>query len=101
MDLFDSCHPVFNSIIVYIIFVVAIVIIKPNFLYNHQNNRFREFGNGPEQTYMTLFVVSILASVLIYYFFACIAASTVKVAKGPRDYYGLSGTRNLRYRYIN
>ena len=70
MGLFDPCNPAVNAIIIYIIFILVIVIMKPNFLYDNQNEKFREFGSLPGQTYLTLPITAIIGSIVIYYIFA-------------------------------
>ena len=78
MGLFNPYSPAVNAIIIYIILMTILIIIKPDFLYDHQNNKFREFGDGPGQTYFTILVTGIFASIIIYYIFSSIATTKYK-----------------------
>jgi hypothetical protein len=73
MGLFDPCNPAVNAIIIYIILILIVVIIKPNFLYDHKSNKFKEFGCNQDQTYMPLMLFGVLASITLFFIFMFIA----------------------------
>ena len=61
------------AIIIYIIVILTIIITKPEFIYDHKNNKFKDFGGGENQTYMPLMLFGIVASILIYYLVVALA----------------------------
>lgn len=73
MGSFDPCNPAVNAVIIYIILILIVVIIKPNFLYDHKYNKFKGFGNAYNQTYFPLMLFGILMSIILYYVFLFIA----------------------------
>lgn len=75
MGLFDPYSPALNAVIIYIILIIILVLAKPNFIYNYKEQKFREFGNGYDQTYFTLPVVSIILAILLYYIFVFVEES--------------------------
>jgi len=58
-----------NSIKLYIIIIISIIIFKPDFLYDKKHNRFKSFGTRKNTTILSLPIFSILLAVLIYTFF--------------------------------
>lgn len=60
----------YYAILTYIIIIVLLVIIKPDFIYDHNNNQYREFGNDPPKTLFTLPVIAILLSIIIVIIFS-------------------------------
>lgn len=69
MGFINPCNPAVNAIIFYIILILVIFIIKPNFIYDHKNDKFKEFGCGDNQTYFPLMLFGIISCVFIYYIF--------------------------------
>ena len=59
----------FNTIVFYVLSIVAIMIIKPNLVYCHKQKRFRDFGYGEDKTIFALPVVGISLAILIYFIF--------------------------------
>lgn len=84
MGLYNLCNPAINAAIFYIILIIIILITKPQFLYDHENNKFKEFGCNYNQTYFPLVLFGIGASILFYYIFVvisninCVSRSRVK-----------------------
>lgn len=76
MGLFNPCNTTINSIVVFIILLIIIIIAKPGFMYDYKNNKFKEFGDGPDQTYFTLYVTSAIGAIVIYIIFATINNSS-------------------------
>lgn len=61
-----------NSIKVYILIIISIIIFRPDFLYDNKHHRFRSFGTTKNKTLLSLPIFSILIAVLIYIFFSFI-----------------------------
>lgn len=58
----------YMSIILFIFFYAIILFIKPNFIYNNNENTLRPFGVGYKNTtVLSLWVVSIILAILSYY----------------------------------
>ena len=73
MGLFSPRTPAYNSIVIYIIIILLIVLSKPDFIYDHEQNKYKEFGIDSEnKTLLTLPVVGILLSLIIFTLFAYI-----------------------------
>lgn len=64
----NSHSPVFSAIIIYIIIILIIAITKPNFLYDHDTKKFKEFGFSNNQSIITLTSLGIALSFVIYNF---------------------------------
>ncbi|ARF09377.1 hypothetical protein Catovirus_2_326 [Catovirus CTV1] len=60
--------PAFSAIIIYIIIILVLAMLKPDFLYDHQNNKFRDFGFTQGKSVFTLLTVGIIISFLTYNF---------------------------------
>lgn len=57
---------IYNTILLYILFVAILLIAKPDMMYCHKTNRFKPFGFNEGQTLCSFPVVS-MASVVIFY----------------------------------
>jgi len=57
---------IYNTILLYILFVAILLIAKPDIMYCHKTNRFKSFGFNEGQTFLSFPVVS-LTSVVIFY----------------------------------
>ena len=64
--------PVTNTIIFYIIIVILLVLIKPNFIYDHKTNKFKSFGCGENKTLISFPVVCIGVGIVLYLIFLLI-----------------------------
>ena len=60
-----------NSIIIYIITILIIVILKPNFIYDHNNNIYREIKYKKNKSVLILIVIGIMMAVAAFIFVAC------------------------------
>ena len=59
-----------NSFYIYLIIMVSIYIIKPEFLfYQTQNDKclFRKFGCGKNKTIFSIHIISIILAIIIYF----------------------------------
>ncbi len=56
----------YSVIIAYIIFVLILYFARPNLIYDHKHNCFRQYGLGQNQTVLSFNVLSILFAVIIY-----------------------------------
>jgi len=70
---YNSHSPAFSSIIIYIIIILIISIIKPTFIYDHDNKKFREFGFAENQSPLTLLTFGIILSFITYNFISLIS----------------------------
>jgi hypothetical protein len=61
-----------NSIKVYILIIISVIIFKPDFIYDKKHNKFKSFGVNKNKTLLSLPIFSILIAVLIYIFFSWI-----------------------------
>ena len=66
--LFGS-SPIYNAILFYILFVIIILIIKPNVMYDHKTKKFKAFGCGENQTLFAFPIVSLSSAVIFYIIF--------------------------------
>lgn len=65
-----SSSLLYNSMIAYIIFVIIVVNVKPVWMYDYKNNKFKEFGTNNNQTFMSLHMTCIIASIMIFLLFS-------------------------------
>lgn len=67
--LFGS-SPIYNAILFYILFIIIILVMKPNIMYNHQTKKFKPFGcGGPDQTFFAFPIVALSSAVIFYIIF--------------------------------
>ena len=69
---FCDSNPIYNTILVYILFVIFILFIKPNNIYCHKTNKFKQFGLSENQSLMCFPVVCIISVIIIYFIFLII-----------------------------
>jgi hypothetical protein len=67
-----SSNPLFNSLKVYIIIIILLVFFKPNFIYDNDTKKFRQFGTNKGNTIFSLPVLSIFLAVILYIIFLSI-----------------------------
>ncbi len=67
-----SSNPLFNSLKVYIIIIILLVFFKPNFIYDNNTKKFRQFGTNKGNTIFSLPVLSIFLAVILYIIFLSI-----------------------------
>ena len=56
----------YASIIIYIIVMITIIFIKPNFIYDNNEKKFKSFGFDNDKTIFTMPVLSLTICVAIY-----------------------------------
>lgn len=61
--------PLYNSILVYIIFIIILFITKPSIMYDETNTKFRSFGLDKDETLLSFPFVVLGGGVLIYFIF--------------------------------
>jgi hypothetical protein len=66
--LFGS-SPIYNAILFYILFVIIILVIKPNSMYDHKTKKFKSFGCGEKQTLFAFPIVALSSAVIFYIIF--------------------------------
>lgn len=54
-----------TAIILYIIIILLLILIKPQFIYDYKTGRLKTFGNNYNQTYYTLPILSIGIAIII------------------------------------
>lgn len=81
MSLFDPKNPIFNASLLYILLIVIIFMIKPNFLYSQKKHKFKEFGLNENQTLLSFPIVSVSCAVLLYMVFSTIETICLKLKK--------------------
>lgn len=59
----------YYAIIVYIIIILSLVALKPNLIYDHNKNEYREFGFGGNRTLLSLPVISVLVAIFVFLIF--------------------------------
>jgi hypothetical protein len=59
-------NPAISAIILFIVFTVLIIIIKPSFVYDYRNNKFKDFGFGKNKTIMPLPILCIFVGIVSY-----------------------------------
>lgn len=59
---------IFCAIILYIIIILIIAISKPELIYDHANNKFKEFGLGENKSLITIITLGIIISFIVYNF---------------------------------
>jgi hypothetical protein len=69
----------FYAIITYITIIIIIFYIKPDFIYDHSKKKFKEFGMENDQTVLTLPVLAIIISVLIYVIFSSLFTNNINM----------------------
>ena len=62
-------NPLQNTIVFFLIFMILIYVIKPNLIYDHNKNKFRQFGFSDNNTLLPIYIVAILLSVILYIIF--------------------------------
>jgi Ca2+/H+ antiporter len=69
MNIIDPKNPVFNAIVFYILIICIILIIKPKFMYCYKTKKFKPFGFGDKQTFMSFSVITVGTGILLYMLF--------------------------------
>lgn len=67
---------VFYSVLIYIIIILLLVLSKPDFVYDNNKKKYREFGRENGQTLFTLPIVAIFLAIILALFFSNIKHKT-------------------------
>jgi hypothetical protein len=63
---------IFNTVVFFILIIVGFAIFKPNFLYDNDAQKFRNFGYGEGKTIFALPVMGVICAVTVYFLFSSI-----------------------------
>lgn len=72
MTIIDPSNPVYNTVIFYILIMTIMLVMKPEFIYDHKNDMFKTFGLKDNQTIMCLPITALCMGVLLYMIFLSI-----------------------------
>jgi hypothetical protein len=74
----------YYAIITYIILILFLFVSKPNFIYDHERQKFKDFGFGESKSIISLPIVAIVLAIIIYiiFFQLCSTDQTNKLAGG-------------------
>ncbi len=61
--------PLYNALFFYIVIVVLIVILKPEFMYCQKTKKFKSFGSQQNQTFICFPLVCLTCAVVLYFVF--------------------------------
>lgn len=64
-----SSNPVYNAIIFYVLFVIIILLIKPNFMYCDKNKKFKSFGLSEGRSLVCFPIVCVTMAIILYLIF--------------------------------
>ena len=65
MEIFDKM--LYTSVMMYILIMCLILIIKPNFIYDYTNNKFKSFGTEQNETMLPIPILSIMTCIIVYF----------------------------------
>lgn len=71
-------NPVYNTIIVFIVVILIIFIIKPDFTYDNEKKRFKKFGFAKNKTLFPIYIIAFIMAILLYIFFYNISVRSSK-----------------------
>jgi uncharacterized membrane protein len=80
----------YYAIIIYIIIIVFLVITKPEFMYDHENKQYKEFGMTKNKTLFSLPVLSITIAIVIVMLFRFLQSNEKSKIHGGK----------IKYKYI-
>lgn len=69
MVFLEPDNPVYNTLILYIFFVILFLIIKPNFMYDKKKKKFKSFGCKKGHTIFCFPIVTISCAIILYFIF--------------------------------
>ena len=75
MGLLNPLNPLINSIVVYIILILLLIYNKPSIIYNKKTKKFKQFGMAEGKSVLSLPILAILLSIIIYIIFSYIERS--------------------------
>jgi hypothetical protein len=75
MGFLNPFNPLINSIIVYIILILLLIYNKPSIIYDKKTKKFKQFGMNSGKSVLSLPVLAILLSIIIYIIFSYVERS--------------------------
>ncbi len=69
MGLVDPSTPVYNTIIFYILIICILLILKPQFMYCEETDKFKHFGLSENQTIFSFPLIAIGSGIILYIIF--------------------------------
>jgi NADH:ubiquinone oxidoreductase subunit 6 (subunit J) len=54
------------TVIIFILTIIILIVIKPTFLYDKKKRKFKQFGYGKHKTILTLPILSIFVSIIVF-----------------------------------
>ncbi len=75
MGFLNPFNPLINSIIVYIILILLLIYNKPSIIYDKKTKKFKQFGMDSGKSVLSLPVLAILMSIIIYIIFSYVERS--------------------------
>ena len=63
------------AIIIYIVIIGVLIIVKPDFIYDHKGSKFRKFGYTKDETMFPISILSVFIAVAIAILFSLIGNS--------------------------
>lgn len=61
--------PLYNTLLIYAILIIVILIIKPSFMYDSEEGKFKSFGLNNNETIFSFGFVVIGGAIIIYLIF--------------------------------
>lgn len=69
MIFLSNNDPLFNTIVLFVLIMTVIYIAKPRFLYDYDNNNFKQFGVDEGKTLLPIYVIAIILAIVLYLMF--------------------------------
>lgn len=94
MDCVDPINPAVSAVVIYIILIMLLYITKPDFIYDHKQNKFKEtnFNNQSIPPIPIFYIVGAIASIIIYYILYFASCSTY-----TKNYKYVSSNQKYRF----
>ena len=68
----------YYAIVIYIIIMITLVILKPDFIYNHNKKIYKEFGTTDGKTLLSLPAISIGMAILLVLLFSILKIDNIE-----------------------
>lgn len=78
MGLINPINPAMNAIIIYILIIVIIFVIKPEFMYDHEYHKFKEIYIDNQKSISSLMIFGIILSIILFGFFSAFDYEEIK-----------------------
>jgi Na+/H+ antiporter NhaC len=87
----------YNTIIAYIIIMVYLFWAKPEFIYDHNEDQFKEFGIENNKTPLSIHVIAIILPIIIYVIFCNANNNQKKSVKKRHKQSSIVSTPSIQY----